>query len=214
MKIHWTLRPDPPVDRERILDAYRAVATSVAKAPAQPARLVSQGPDRGADVGYHACEETWECAVGDGALIWTLSPILASMGVSGEWISVHARGLSMPVRGSALSSARRPGYATLESDDPALLAVFAAGFGPWAKPNAARRLAIAREQLREALGYRTLPAEELRDAVAELIAQRSTDLADWLGRLEALHAPQPHDLEAIGAIRRAVTAEAKNSTRR
>jgi len=203
MKIRWTIRPDPPVDRARILDAYRAAAQSVAQSEPGPARLVDQGPDIGADVGYHACEETWESAVGDGALVWTLSPILASMGVSGEFIAVRSRGLALPVRGNALSSARRPGYAELESDDPALQAIFAETFGPWGKPNARRRLDIARDQLREEIAYRTLPADDLRDAVAELVAQRSADLKDWLARLEALQVPQPQHQAAIETLRHA-----------
>jgi hypothetical protein len=204
MKIRWTLHPDPPVDRARILDAYLAVAQSVAKASAQPPRLVAEGPDRGADVGYRACEETWECSVGDAALVWTLSPILASMGVSGEFISVQSRGLAVPVRGAALSSARRPGYASIECDDAAMGAVFAAAFGKWGMPNAARRLAVARDQLREELAFRTLPAEDLRDAVAELVAQRAADLPDWMSQLETLYAPQPHHQAAIAAMRQAI----------
>lgn len=207
MTIRWTIHPDPPVDRDCILAAYRAVASAVMAAESGPACRVSVGPDRGADVGYSACEEVWEAAIGDAALIWTISPILASMGVSGEYISVQTRGFAVPVRGRALCSARRPGYAVLESDDAALQAVFAAGFGAWGRPNAARRLAVAEDQLREELAYRTLPADDLREAVEELIAQRAGMLAPWLQKLEGLQFASTQHEAAIDRIRRALASE-------
>lgn len=206
MSIRWTIRPKPPVDRERILDAYRSVAQSMAGKPLAPARRISKGIDRGADLGYSAFEETWEAAIDDAALIWTISPILASMGVSGEFITVTSRGLAVPIRGRALCSARRPGYAVLESDDAALQAMFAARFGEWGKPNASRRRAVAEDQLREELAFRTLPAEDLHAAVAELVAQRAATLPDWLDKLEAMHVPLAHHLAALELIRSALAA--------
>ena len=208
MTIRWTIRPEPPVDRERILDAYRAVVHSLANDAMQSPRRVSKGEDRGADVGYSAFDETWEASVGDSALVWTVSPILASMGVSGEFITVHSRGLACPVRGRALCSARRPGYAMLDSEDRALQALFAAAFGEWGRPNAARRLAVAEDQLREDLAFRTLPAEDLHDAVAELVAQRAPSLPRWLQELEGMCASSTHHQAAIELIRRTLAPSA------
>ncbi len=206
--IRWTVRPDPPIDRERILDAFREVAIALGAVAAGPAHCIAHGPDRGADVGYRACDETWEerwqVAGSEACLCWTLSPILASMGVSGEWLSVGSRGFPAPLHGRALYSARRPGFAELESEDAALQAVFAAAFGAWGKPDAARRLAIARDQLREELTYRTLPADELRNAVAELIAQRPDELPQLLQQFEALPAAGEQHLAVIAALRGAL----------
>jgi hypothetical protein len=97
----------------------------------------------------------------------------------------------------------------LESDDTALQAVFAASFGKWGNPNAARRLAIAEDQLREDLAFRTLPAEDLRDAVAELVEQRARSLPKWLHELEGMGAPSTHHQAAIELIRGALAPRAK-----
>jgi len=220
LTIRWPIRPTLlDVDRACILGAYRSALSVLLGAPAGDARLVKRGEDKGGDyVGYSAHPEQWEAPVGEAALGWELDPIMASMGVSGEHISVRASGLpeGRVFSGRALSSARRPGYATLEwgGDSPpgAVEAAFRDAFGPYGRPTPAVRVQVALERVRIDVAWGLLSEAQLRVELEELhllagegAPEARPALLEARGALAGARSPRDHYPAAIRRIDEALS---------
>jgi hypothetical protein len=184
LTIRWPIRPSLlKVDRDGIVGAYLSVLSALTGATPGEGVCVRTGEDRGERVGYYAAQEWWEAPAGGAALCWDLDPIMASMGVSGEYISVSARGLPQGVSlsGRALSSARRPGYATLALEGMEagpLEALFRDAFGPYGHPTPAIRAEVALQRVRIELAWCLLSPEELQIELEELAALRRGGCAE------------------------------------
>jgi len=108
--------PSHPIGRSQIFNAFATVLSAIVDAlHAEPEKISEEELPDCEYLGYRASRQTWRIEAGGAALIISLSPILASMGVSGENLSVNAEGLPHGVQmsGAALSSARQLSWASL-----------------------------------------------------------------------------------------------------
>jgi hypothetical protein len=128
---------EAPIGRDQIFAAFAALLHAVTGAlVSAPEKTESVEAPEAEFLGYWAAHETFRLTAGDAVLVCRIDPILASMGVSGEHHTWHSEGLSLEIRGSALSSGRQPSSVevTIEgaTDERAaeLLAAFAAEFPP------------------------------------------------------------------------------------
>ena len=172
LSARWPIRTEPHIGRAAILDATLGVLSELCGAAPGPHVLVKEGEDRG--YGYYAAAEWWEAAVGPATLSWHLDPILATMGVSGEFITLSAAGLpaGMALSGRALSSARRPGYLELDITGAAhdVAPRFLQPFGAYGTPSPELQARISLEWVRVDRAYGLLDEAQLRQELAALLA--------------------------------------------
>ena len=173
-QVRWPVRPTlHDIDRGCIVGACLSVLSAMTGGEPGEQTLVERGEDRGEYYGYYAARETWEAPVGGVVLRWVLDPIMATMGVSGEAISIRAVGLSegITMSGRALSSARRPGHAalTLSGVDAAPLeAMLRSAFGPYGDPTPDMRAEVALQRVRIDLAWSLLSPSALQVELVEL----------------------------------------------
>lgn len=140
-RMEWPARqmfsPSKPIGRAQIFNAFASAAAALADTLHAPPEKVGAEEIPGCDMlGYDAERQRWRIDVGAAHLTLEVDPILASMGVSGERITVQAEGFGAGVelRGEALSSARAPSWASLAIEGVArergevALAAFAEAF--------------------------------------------------------------------------------------
>ncbi|MFO0560888.1 MAG: hypothetical protein U0269_22915 [Polyangiales bacterium] len=116
-----------PIGRAQVFAAFAKALEAATGEPASEPALIEQVDVEGVEhLGYWAAKLLYELRAGE--LRWTcwITPILASMGVSGEehaWV-LHGARPSLAMSGAARSAARQPSFAelTIERCDPALAA--------------------------------------------------------------------------------------------
>jgi hypothetical protein len=112
--IHWPARQmysrEAPIGRDQIFAAFAGLLHAATGVEVSPPEKIASVDVPGVDeyLGYWAAQETYRLTAGDAALVCTIDPILASMGVSGEHHVWSSEGLALTVRGVALSSGRQP----------------------------------------------------------------------------------------------------------
>ena len=114
-----------PIGRAQVFAAFsKALEAVTGAAASEPALLEQVDVDGVEHLGYWAAKLLYEVRAGE--LRWTcwITPILASMGVSGEhhaWV-LHGAPASLALSGTACSAARQPSYAELaiERCEPAM----------------------------------------------------------------------------------------------
>lgn len=119
-RVQWPARqmysPSHPIGRSQIFNAFATVLAAIVDAlHGEPEKIREEEVPGCEYLGYDASRQTWRIEAGGAALIIALDPILASMGVSGENLSVHGEGLppGVTLSGAALSSAREVSWASL-----------------------------------------------------------------------------------------------------
>ncbi len=142
-KVEWLARQmysrERPIGRDQIFAAFTAVLAELVGATVdEPAKIAEREVSGAEFLGYWATHQTWRIAAGGAALICTIDPILASMGVSGEDHTWRSEGLpdGVEITGTARSSGREPSWARIvirglpEPQARGLVATFRAAFGP------------------------------------------------------------------------------------